>query len=534
MKLKYNILVGISLLCNEIYADTKDSIVFLQDTIQLADSKYAKLAPKEQQLLKKLTNENNRYIANDIGTFVGNVNIVTIADPLDDGITKILVIGNSFSDDGVEFYLHDLAKYSGKALVIGNLFRGGAALDFHLKNAETDNKIYSYRKTTIDNIKTNTDRTSILQALQDENWDYICFQQASVTSGDLVSVQQSLPALFNYVKENYPYPTVKYIYHQTWAYGQNAVTANFDRYDRNQQLMYSQIVDVSKEIKNIIPLYKTVPSGTAIQNGRTSYLGDNFTREAYHLDLLIGRFTAACAWYETIFGDVKSNPFRPYNLNENQAAIAKEAAYQAIQSPFQVTPLTQFQQQQKFDNKFSRVQINFGHDLVMAGWNSFLYEKEGRKMFSLRDVNNVSSDINIEVAQSFNKRDMQGPSRTIVGEWKLSKEVSQSNFNTEINTENAGKSFIVISNLKPNQTYAIELFSSTRAQIDGFNYFFIKGTRTERVKHKASQNVSETIKLTAIKPDKDGRIEIGFELPKNVKPYMGYINALSIELIKTN
>ncbi len=534
MKLKYSLLIGISLFLGEIQAVTKDSIVFLQDTIQLADSKFARLTTKEQQLLKKVSNEPNRYIANNIGSFVGNVNRVIVADPLDDGITKILVIGNSFSDDGVEYYFHDLAKQNGKSLVIGNLFRGGAALDFHLKNAETDNKIYSYRKTTIDNIKTNTNRTSILQALQDENWDYICFQQASVTSGDMASVQESLPSLFKYVKENYLYPTVKYIYHQTWAYGQNAVTANFERYDRNQQLMYNKIVDVSKEIKNIIPLYRMIPSGTAIQNGRTSYLGDNFTREAYHLDLLIGRFTAACTWYETIFGNVKSNAFKPYNVNEHQAAIAKEAAYQAVRSPFEVSRLQDYQHQPVYNNQVNKVQVNFGHDLVMAGWNSFLYEKAGRKMFSLQDENNVTSDINIEVTHSFDKRDMQGPSRTSVGNWKLPKEVSQSNFNTEIDTSNAGKPFIVISNLKPQQSYAIEIYASSNTSAESYNYFLVKGDNSKKIKHHVGNNLAETIYLKDIKADKNGKIEIGYDLPNNEKSYTGFINALSIELIKTN
>lgn len=82
---------------------------------------------------------------------------------MQDGVTKVLVIRNSFSDDGVESYLHEMARSTGKPMIIGNLFRGGAPLDFHLKNALGNIKIYSYRKTTIDGIKSNTDRTSILE-----------------------------------------------------------------------------------------------------------------------------------------------------------------------------------------------------------------------------------------------------------------------------------------------------------------------------------------------------------------------------------
>src|SRR5690606_18323627 len=158
--------------------------------------------------------------------------------------------------------------------------------------------------TTIDGAKSNQRKTSILTALNDENWDIICFQQSSILSGDIESVQRDLPKLFEYVKENYPIPTVKYAFHQTWAYAQNATTKNFEKYNNDQELMYTKIVEVSKQVAAIIPVDFIVPTGTAIQNGRGSSIGDNFTREGYHLDLRIGRFTAASTWYEAIFGDL--------------------------------------------------------------------------------------------------------------------------------------------------------------------------------------------------------------------------------------
>lgn len=36
-----------------------------------------------------------------------------------------------------------------------------------------------------------------------------------------------------------------------------------------------------------------IPTGTAIQNARTSFVGDHMNRDGYHLDLKIGRYTAA-------------------------------------------------------------------------------------------------------------------------------------------------------------------------------------------------------------------------------------------------
>ena len=55
--------------------------------------------------------------------------------------------------------------------------------------------------------------------------------------------------------------------------------------------------------------------GTAIQNARTSFVGDHMNRDGYHLDLKIGRYTAACTWFEKIFErNVVGNPYYPEAL----------------------------------------------------------------------------------------------------------------------------------------------------------------------------------------------------------------------------
>ncbi|WP_373564704.1 DUF4886 domain-containing protein [Sphingobacterium sp. E70] len=47
---------------------------------------------------------------------------------LDDGVLRILAIGNSFSEDAIEQNLYELAKAGKKKIVIGNLYIGGAPL----------------------------------------------------------------------------------------------------------------------------------------------------------------------------------------------------------------------------------------------------------------------------------------------------------------------------------------------------------------------------------------------------------------------
>ncbi len=518
--------LSISMLSQAVQAQVKDSLLFLGDTISLTPKQIGQWEKSGKQYLLPVNNQASKFIVNKVGTLSFEGQRFQIADPLDDGVYKVLVIGNSFSDDGVEYYLHDLAKQTGKPLVIGNLFRGGAPLDFHLKNALEDIAIYDYRKTFIDGAKINTRKTSILMALKDENWDIICFQQASLLSGDLPSVQKDLPALFQYVKANYPISTVRYAYHQTWAYAKNASTKNFEKYNRDQKYMFQQIVEVAKEVKNIIPVDILIPSGTAIQNGRTSYIEDNFTREGYHLDLKIGRFTAACAWYESLFGDLESNPFKPFNLSNAQAEIAREAAINAVENPFKETPSTK--QVPKLDKiPFETVQVNFGADLVMPGWNSFLFERANTKLSDLSDSRNKNTDVSIRLLQNFDARAANGPQRTAT-KFKMPTEVSKSYFTVQVDQENQKSPFIEIAGLDVSKSYEIRIYAGQNSKQIPVNYYIQSASVKKKESLNSSFNTGKIISFEALKPTKEGKLLIGFELSTGSPDASAVINALSI------
>ena len=256
----------------------------------------------------------------------------------DDRVIKILAIGNSFSADAVEQYLYELADAADISVIIGNLYIGGAPLSRHLENANKGATAYSYRKITPDGEKAVMKNTSLATALADEEWDYISFQQASSFSGQFATFEESLPPLFKYVTEQVTNPDTKYILHQTWAYAQNSTHKGFSNYDRNQMTMYKAIVDAVNKAKKLVDIDFIVPAGTAIQNGRTSEVGDNFTRDGYHLDLNIGRYTAACTWFEAIFKkSVVGNPYKPESLTPKQAQIAQKAAHLAVKRPNKVS-----------------------------------------------------------------------------------------------------------------------------------------------------------------------------------------------------
>ncbi|GAA0886971.1 DUF4886 domain-containing protein [Sphingobacterium siyangense] len=263
---------------------------------------------------------------------------------LDDGVLRILAIGNSFSEDAIEQNLYELAKAGKKKIVIGNLYIGGAPLSLHVSNAKEDKPAYRYRKINLDGQMSEKANERLSEALIDEAWDYISFQQASPLSGDYDSYARDLPPLYDYVTKHILFPETKYILHQTWAYQNSSSHEGFLRYNRSQDSMYSAIANTSQEVFNWGNFDLLIPSGTAVQNARSSFVGDNFTRDGYHLNLNYGRFVAACTWYEALFHEnVLNNTFLPLKVTYVEGEIARAAAHKAVEFPYAVTVLKDFQ-----------------------------------------------------------------------------------------------------------------------------------------------------------------------------------------------
>lgn len=254
----------------------------------------------------------------------------------EDGVLRILAIGNSFSQDAVEQYLYELFQASGQEVIIGNMFIPGCPLERHYNNSVSGEGQYKYRK-IVGGVKTEYPGTSLIQGLRDEKWDVISLQQASGRSGQYQSYNPFLPDLVRFLKENATNPDFTLAWHMTWSYSMDSNHGEFPKYDRDQKKMYEAIVDATRSALADNPEFgMVIPSGTAIQNGRRTILGDTFNRDGYHLDLRYGRFTAACTWFEAISGkNVCDNSFIPSVMDWKEAAIAKYAAHHAVESPFE-------------------------------------------------------------------------------------------------------------------------------------------------------------------------------------------------------
>jgi hypothetical protein len=251
---------------------------------------------------------------------------------------RILAIGNSFSEDAVENYLYNLAAAENIELIIGNAFIGGCSLERHWNNAKRDSADYAFRK-VVNGIKTETKNQTLRQCIENESWDYISLQQVSQNAGIYGSYFPYLDNLMAYVKTYSTNPEFQFLLHQTWAYAQNSTHKGFLNYDNNQRIMYDSIVETQKKIMQEKPDFKKlIPSGTAIQNVRSSILGDSLCRDGFHLSYGLGRYTAACTWFEALTGiPVVNNPYKPETITATEAIIVRNAAHHAVQYPFSIT-----------------------------------------------------------------------------------------------------------------------------------------------------------------------------------------------------
>ena len=268
------------------------------------------------------------------------------SDAENDDIIRILGIGNSFTVDALEeHYLYELALANEKKIAIAYLVVGGATLEEHLQNAEADKKVYQYVKRDKNGNMVSLSGKSVADGVLDERWDYISFQQQSWLSGQPDSYTPYIPKLVNYVKSKSQNSNTTYCILQTWAFADDYTYSDYDYYNNDQLTMHKALVDAANKARNLTnPQMTIIPAGTAIQNGRTSSIGDKFCRDGYHLNMDIGRFTVACTWYEAIFKDnVVNNTYKPPQLSDFQIKVAKNAAHYAIAKPEDVTEMVDFQ-----------------------------------------------------------------------------------------------------------------------------------------------------------------------------------------------
>lgn len=262
---------------------------------------------------------------------------------------KILTIGNSFSEDAT-YWIYDIAKSAGVNVTIGNLYLSGCPLKTHWTNAFNDTVAYTYYKWTSSEVSNKPNQT-MESAILDEEWDFITFQQSSDDSGVYDTFQPYLKNLVGYVKGITTNNNLKLALNMTWAYSSDSKHEGFKKYDNDQINMYNKIVDAYKRAIEETDIDIIIPCGTAIQNARTNEhlikIGDELTRDGYHLNEGIGRYITGLTFFETLIVNnkniekdlFKDVPYIPntYDSNPDLAYLAKIAVKDALRNPFKIT-----------------------------------------------------------------------------------------------------------------------------------------------------------------------------------------------------
>ena len=288
---------------------------------------------------------------NTEGTGETTGNSVEDTGPLSDGKTlKLLAVTSSFGLNTTQF-LYDICKAEGYTdVVVGRLYGSGCTLEKHVENAKTNANFYEYSKNS--DGKWDTKKSiPMLYGLQDEDWDIIFVQQSADQSpfadsynkgGDLVDI------LVKFLDENKTNPKAKFVWNMTWAFQADIERNTFEKFDNDQMKMYQAILDtVRSEIEGQYDFAAIIPTGTAIQNVRTSFIGDNLTKDGLHLDSM-GRVVAGYTMLSVLTGKpiteinlVDVTPYydvtTPVELTEEHKLAIMEAVNNAIQNPYQVT-----------------------------------------------------------------------------------------------------------------------------------------------------------------------------------------------------
>lgn len=260
------------------------------------------------------------------------------ADPV-----RILGIGNSFTVDALEQHMQPLCTAEGRDVVIGYPYRGGTWLSQHdAWSNRTDTLPYNYRKFKNGQFSSTGLATySLAMAMADEPWDWVIIQSDHDSAGIYKSYVPYMEHLIDFVQTHCSNPNVKICFYMTWAYDANSTYKSFALYNRNQQTMYDSIISAAQRVMANHPeLEMLIPAGTAVQNARTSYIGQRLNRDGYHLHYDHGRYIASLCWYEKIFNESALNvSWHPESITDYCADMCRHAVHAAVGNPYQVTSL---------------------------------------------------------------------------------------------------------------------------------------------------------------------------------------------------
>ena len=263
------------------------------------------------------------------------VSALSPVEPVSGRTLKVLFIGNSFSVDTTR-YIRDIVGQTGYKISIGDAWIGGARLGDHAANAKSNAKKYTYLENTKGSWVTRRYNGSMTWRLSwilsRKKWDVIILQSYSTDIGKPSSFYPDgdssktshLEYLAKWCKKKCPGAAIGY--NMTWACPSGSNADGYAYYGGQMKMMKAAwkttktLLEEAEEEEEPAPpeseelfedledsgggVVKTrpdegtgvefvIPTGTAIQNARSSYFGDSLNRDNKHLTYGLGRFIAS-------------------------------------------------------------------------------------------------------------------------------------------------------------------------------------------------------------------------------------------------
>jgi len=268
---------------------------------------------------------------------------------------KVLDIGNSFTNDATAL-LPFITEASGsdvsniclyKAIRSSGSFKSWYDVYCDNDTAYTYNikKVFGGLSANVSTGKGSKGNGSLFRKLlMDEQWDVIIIQPYYYGLGNGSSLEGYLNKFISVIKEHQPNAVIGFhIVHSLWDYHKsNKEGSSYER--------WKLICSATKSLQEEYGVDFIIPYGTAIENLRSSSLNNEYdlTRDGLHLAYGLGRYTAACCYYESLIAprsgisilgntaryDASQAPSSQYpsiSVTDENAQIAQKAAVLAIE-----------------------------------------------------------------------------------------------------------------------------------------------------------------------------------------------------------
>lgn len=273
---------------------------------------------------------------------------------------NILLFGHSYGVDCTE-YLPSIAKKAGMENVyVGRFIKANCSLEEHYQYFLADST-GKYSECLPGRTKYEKVARTVRQAVSETKWDYVIFQNSLENEGRYETAQPYLNDLVSYVrqtqKENFGNEPV-IGWNMFWPISRTKedgshklCTYRLSFYGNSSDRMWAAYIAATKKLVKDTGITFVIPSGTAVMNARETSLNDQdakeLTRDGYHMSYGVGRYVAACTFYEKILAPISGksvlgNPFRVKKKtlsveDDKTAALLQRCAVKAVENPYKIS-----------------------------------------------------------------------------------------------------------------------------------------------------------------------------------------------------